>query len=102
MQNKVKDDGAERKHSKRERDKMKWCGESQDSHYKLPLTAMPSEKGLSTAVPPPWAGPARLFPRGLETTGEAIKRPLDPSALVLVLVATVPSSQEIKHSIAPR
>lgn len=35
MQNKVKDDGAERKHIKRERDKMKWRGESQDSHYKL-------------------------------------------------------------------
>lgn len=64
MQNKVKDDGAERKHIKRERDKMKWCGESQDSHYKLKLTAMPSEKGLSTAVPPPWAGLARLLSLG--------------------------------------
>lgn len=64
MQNKVKDDGAERKHIKRERDKMKWCGESQDSHCKLKLTAMPSEKGLSSAVPAPWAGLARLLSLG--------------------------------------
>lgn len=63
MQNKGKDDGAERKHIKRERDKMKWCG-THKTHCKLKLTAMPSEKGLSSAVPPPWAGLACLLSLG--------------------------------------
>lgn len=102
MQNKGKDDGAERKHIKRERDKMKWCGDSQDSlQTQTHGHAIRKGSELSSATT---LGRSCLpsFPRVLETTGEAIKRPLDPSALVLVLVATVPSSQEIKHSTAPR
>lgn len=42
-------------------------------------TAVPSEKGLSTAVPPPWAGLTCLLSlRYWKAIGEAVKRPSDP------------------------
>lgn len=69
---------------------MKWCGETQDLHYKSQNHSHAVRKGPSTAAPQPWAGLAYVLSLGhWKAIGEAIKHPSDPSTLLKFLVARV-------------
>lgn len=81
---KVKGDDPERKQVKKERDKIKWCGQTQDLHYKTQNHSRASEKGLNTAVTTLGRSHLPSFPWALESHPwgyQTSLRPLNPTQI---------------------